>query len=72
MPSAVPGPRTTLDAVRRHIAGIRALDPRAGAMLYALNETLPGIVGPDNPDAPLLLQQICRSLGRANCGRPAR
>lgn len=72
MPSAVPGPRTTLDAVDRQIAGIRALDPRAGAMLYALNETPPGSVGPDNPDAPLLLQQICRSFGRASCGRPTR
>lgn len=72
MPSAVPGPRATLDTVDRQIAAVRAHDPAAGAMLYALNETPPGAIGRDNPDPPMLVRQICRALGRTGCEQPRR
>ncbi|BBK43873.1 hypothetical protein STVA_38930 [Allostella vacuolata] len=44
-----------------------AADPGGGVMLYALQVTPPGTVGPDNPDDRMLATAICRGLGRATC-----
>ena len=47
-----------------------AANPRAGAMLYALRETPPGHISPDNPDAAMLARAICLGLGLSGCDEP--
>jgi chitinase len=70
LPSELPGsPRHTLKTVARLLDELPK-DPRAGAMLYALQLTPPGANGPDNPSAGQLAQLICRALGKAGCDAP--
>ncbi|MFG1420777.1 glycoside hydrolase family 18 protein [Roseixanthobacter liquoris] len=69
MPSEAGGPRFTVDYTRR-ILGAVTSDPLAGAMLYAVRLTPPGVIGPDNPDDRYLAATICMALDLANCSAP--
>ncbi|OYX68289.1 MAG: hypothetical protein B7Y95_20900 [Rhizobiales bacterium 32-66-11] len=69
MPSESGGPRFTVDYTRRMLDSVTS-DPRAGAMLYAVRLTPPGVIGPDNPDDRYLAATICMALALAGCSAP--
>lgn len=60
----------SLPALTAKILDTVALRPRAGAMLYALQVSPPGRIGPDNPDARMLAQRICIALNGEGCAQP--
>jgi hypothetical protein len=65
-PSPQGGPNYTVAMTETLVSKV-AQDPLAGAMLYPVLGVPNGTVTPDNPDARLLGQAICRSLKVEDC-----
>lgn len=59
-----------LPALTARILESVTMRPRAGAMLYALQLSPPGAIGPDNPDGRMLAQRICVALDGEGCSQP--
>lgn len=68
-PGTSGGPRFTVDYTKRLLESVSS-DARAGAMLYALRQKPPGVIGPDNPDAHYLAVAICTALRLTDCTEP--
>ncbi len=65
-PSPQGGPNYTVAMTEALVAKV-AQDPKAGAMLYPVLGVPNGAITPDNPDARLLGQAICRGLKADDC-----
>ncbi len=65
-PSPQGGPNYTVGMTETLVSKV-ATDPAAGAMLYPVLGVPNGAITPDNPDARLLGQAICRGLKMDDC-----